>query len=138
MSSEAPISTQLTKAKILLVEDEPHMLQLVSWQLRGFGYGVVEARSAAEALQVLSNDDTGFDLLLTDVVLPDEPNGIDLAQRARQALGPDLKIILTSGYLEEEIIRHYGPPGEDMPLLPKPYTRDELAAALRSVLQARA
>jgi CheY-like chemotaxis protein len=120
------------------VEDEPHVLQLVSWQLRSFGYDVVQARSATEALHIFSLDDNGFDLLFTDVVLPDQPNGIELARRAQRAFGPRLKVLLTSGYLRDEIIRQYGPPDEGMPLLTKPYTREELAAALRSILGARA
>jgi CheY-like chemotaxis protein len=120
-----------------MVEDDPNVLQLVSWHLRGFGYHVVKARSAAEALQILSEGGT-FDLLFTDVVLPDEPDGIELARRARQALGAGLKVLLTSGYRNEEIISHYGSPDEDTLLLPKPYTRDELAAALRTVLGSRA
>jgi CheY-like chemotaxis protein len=125
------------KATVLMVEDDPHLLQLVSWHLRGFGYHVVEACSAAEAVQILSEGGT-FDLLFTDVVLPDEPNGIELARRARQALGAGLKVLLTSGYLNEELMNHYGSPDEDALLLPKPYTRGELAAALRNVLGPRA
>lgn len=125
------------KATVLMVEDDPHLLQLVSWHLRGFGYHVVEARSADEAVQILSQGGT-FDLLFTNVVLPDEPNGIELARRARQALGAGLKVLLTSGYLNEEIMSHYGSPDEGTPFLPKPYTRGELAAALRTVLGPRA
>ena len=125
------------KATVLMVEDDPPLLQLVSWHLRGFGYHVVEAHSAAEALRILSDDGT-FDLIFTNVVLSDEPNGIELARRARQTFGAGLKVLLTSGYLNEEIIRHYGSPDEGTQFLPKPYTRHELAAALRTMLGPRA
>jgi CheY-like chemotaxis protein len=116
--------------KILAVEDDPQTLRLVCWQLQGFGYDVVEARSAIEALQILSMDDDTFNLLFTDVVLKDEINGIELARRARRAFGPHLKVLLTSGYLQEELVRQFGPLDEDMPLLLKPYTLQELAEVL--------
>lgn len=114
------------------------MLQLVCRQMRSFGYEVVEARSATEALQILSVDDNSFGLLFTDVVLPDELSGIELARRARRAFGRELKVLLTSGYPKDEIVQRYGPSDEDIPLLTKPYTREELATALRSVLGPRA
>jgi CheY-like chemotaxis protein len=129
---------QPSKARVLVVEDEPQILRIVCWQLRSFGYAVTEARSATEALQFLSEEGSGFDLLFTDVVLPEELNGIALARWARGACGSSLKVLLTSGYLLEEIVRQFGPLDEGMPLLPKPYTLDTLAAALRSLLGSRA
>jgi CheY-like chemotaxis protein len=125
--------TNLVKATILVVEDDPCALQFLAGQLRRLGYQVVEARSAAKALEVLSLDDEGFDLLLADVVLPDEPNGIELARRARRAFGAGLKVLLTSAYPKEDLAEQYGSLDANMPLLTKPYTREDLTAALHTV-----
>ena len=118
---------------ILLVEDEADVRQLVTWQLRGMGYDVVEAGSATEALHILSIKDD-FDLLFTDVVLSDAISGLELARRVLRAFGSRTKVLLTSGYLKEDLFQEYGLPGREMPLLPKPYTREQLAAAIQGVI----
>ncbi len=118
---------------VLLVEDDANVRQLVSWQLQGMGCAVVEAGSATEALHILSINDS-FDLLFTDVVLSDGISGLELARRVHRAFGSRIKVLLTSGYLKEDLFQEYGPPEEEMRLLPKPYTRDQLAAAIQDVL----
>lgn len=126
------------KTRVLAVEDEPDVLRLVSWQLESLGYEVVEAGSAAEALHILSMDDN-FDLLFADVLLPGDITGLELARRVRRAFGSRIRVLLTSGYLKEDIFRQGGPPsGGEIPLLPKPYTREGLTRAIEDVLGAHA
>src|SRR3712207_3280441 len=107
--------TAPAKAKVLLVEDEPAVLQFVSSQLESFGYEVTAVRSGPEALQVLSLDDS-FDLLFTDVVMPGGVSGVELARRVRRAFGSDLKVLLTSGYPQEFFEQYGGPEGDIPPL----------------------
>jgi CheY-like chemotaxis protein len=62
------------------------------------GYEVVEVRSTAEALHILSLDDS-FDLLFTGLMLHQEITGLELARRVRRAFGSRIKVQLTSDYL---------------------------------------
>jgi signal transduction histidine kinase/CheY-like chemotaxis protein len=119
--------------RVLVVEDEPQVLQFVSDQLKRLGYRVTAVPTGSEALMLLQHP-RSFDLLFTDVVLPRGMSGVEVARRA-QAIDPHLKVLLTSGY-SEEVFEQHGRPGVDMPLLRKPYKSRDLARALREVLDA--
>jgi CheY-like chemotaxis protein len=116
--------------KILIVEDEPQLRRFVHQQLRGLGYEVLEAEAGAPALDML-HANPEIDLLFTDLLMPGGMSGFDLVQRAREFL-PDLRVLLTTGYAAET---------DDMianikePILKKPYKKQQLAQALRSVLE---
>ncbi len=98
---------------------------------RPLRYRVIVARNAAEALEHLHGVER-IDILFSDVVMPGGMNGSQLAVEA-QRVRPGIKVLLTSGYVanldEEQGIGH----GE-LPVLNKPYRRDELARSLRLVL----
>jgi CheY-like chemotaxis protein len=128
-TTPAPVAA---KARVLLVEDEPQVRQFVLSQLLTLGYTVSAAATGREALDLLERG-ACFDLLFTDVVLPKGMSGVELSQRAVR-LCPGLKVLLTSGY-SEEVFEHHGRP-ENIPLLPKPYRRKQLADALSQVLVA--
>ncbi len=87
---------------ILLVEDEPALLGLISHILRNQGYQVLEAGSGVVALELWKHHASEINLLLTDIVLPKGINGIALAETLK-AERPNLKILLTSGYSEQLI-----------------------------------
>ncbi|MDP1913284.1 response regulator [Brevundimonas sp.] len=116
---------------ILIVEDEPAVLNLCLDMLTDLGYRCDVAQDAAEALRRLKSEQH-YDLLFSDVVMPGGINGIELGRRA-VAMRPDLKVLLTSGYLGETA-RHEP---HDFPLIDKPYERSELAARLREMLTGR-
>ena len=119
---------------ILVVEDDPSLLQQVCAQLLSLGYRVHSAANGQSALQVL-RDHPEIDLLFTDIVLPGGMNGRQIAEAA-QAVRPDLKVLYTSGYSENVIIHHHRlDPGIE--LLSKPYRRAELASRIRKVLETR-
>ncbi|HEX2554727.1 MAG TPA: PAS domain S-box protein [Microvirga sp.] len=120
------------KIRILVVEDEPQVLQFVSTQLVSLGYEVTAVANGPDALELLEQDQD-FALLFTDVVLPKGMNGVELTKRAR-TIRPRLKVLLTSGY-SEEAFEHHGRPEEGTQLLRKPYRRKELADTLRKVLE---
>ena len=116
---------------ILLVEDDDMVREFVEGQLRGLGYHVTTAPNADKALVVLKTD-TRIDLLFTDVMMPGEMNGRQLAEAAI-ALRPGLKVLYTSGYTQNAIV-HHGRLDPGVQLLSKPYRRQDLALKLRSVL----
>ncbi|GJD93423.1 ATP-binding protein [Methylobacterium iners] len=116
---------------VLLVEDDEQVFAMAVESLEELRYRVIVARNAAQALEHLRGVER-IDILFSDVVMPGGMNGSQLAVEARR-LRPDLKILLTSGYVanldEGQVIGH----GE-LPVLNKPYRRDELARSLRLVL----
>lgn len=116
---------------ILVVEDDPLILQQLILQLKRLGYNVITADSGPPALAVL-RERSDIDLLFTDVVLPGGMNGRQIAEAAR-ALHPDLKILYTSGYSENAIV-HHGRLDQGVELLSKPYGGSELALKVRKVL----
>jgi PAS domain S-box-containing protein len=119
------------RERILVVEDEPQVLQFVSSQLVSLGYAVTAVSTARDALDLIEQGRC-FDLLFTDVVLPQGMSGVELARQAK-SLCPELKVLLTSGY-SEETFEHHGRPDPSTLLLRKPYRRRELAETLRAVL----
>jgi DNA-binding NtrC family response regulator len=92
----------------------------------GFGYRLVEARDADEALALLQDVD-GFTLMLSDVVMPGACNGIELGERAR-ALRPGLKVVLMTGYAGAE--RDASLDRCPFEVLRKPFDEARLVAAL--------
>lgn len=116
-------------ARILLVEDEETVRETTARLLERLEYHVVTAPHAEAALEVWRSAD-GFDLVLTDVVMPG-PTGIELAEVIR-AEDPGQKILFTSGYPSRELGRDPGDP--PLPFLAKPFTVEELAAKVGEVL----
>jgi CheY-like chemotaxis protein len=117
--------------RILVVEDEPHVRQFVVTQLAKLGYETHETGDGRSALALL-NDNRDFDLLFTDIILPDRMSGLELAVQARK-LQPGLKVLFTSGYSGEAVAKERLA-SETFHLLRKPYRRQELAASLRLAL----
>jgi nitrogen-specific signal transduction histidine kinase/CheY-like chemotaxis protein len=115
---------------VLLVEDDEQVLGMAVDSLEELHYKVVVARNAQEALAHL-REATRIDVMFSDVVMPGGMNGAQLAASAR-ALRPSLKILLTSGYVGEQGVGQEI--ASDLPVLNKPYRRDELARTLRLVL----
>ncbi len=116
---------------ILIVEDDVAMRSLAKRILTNLNYRVLEAKDAPSALRILETA-SSIDLLFSDVVLPSGMNGIDLARETRQHY-PDLKILLTSGYLAELPDRgNLGDLGAE--LIKKPYRKHALAKKILDVL----
>ena len=115
---------------VLIAEDNDLVRTYTAELLRKLGYQVLEAGSGAEAMALLERH-PAVDLLFTDMMMPGGMTGIDLARRARD-LRPDLKTLLTSGYVESAASS--GATAEGMRILRKPYQGQELAKALREIL----
>ncbi len=116
---------------ILIVEDDALVRQYVVTQVKSLGYAALEAANAAEAL-IIIDADKAIDLLFTDVIMPGNMNGRQLADEAARRR-PDLKTLFTSGYTENAIV-HHGRLDSGVLLLAKPYRKSELARMLRTAL----
>ncbi len=117
---------------ILAVEDNTELRRVVARQLIDLGYRLFEAEDGAAALKILESEP--IDLLFTDIVMPGGMNGYDLARTA-VSRWPAMKVLLTSGFPEAKLNGNGGPP-VNMRLLTKPYRKDDLARALRDILDA--
>jgi CheY-like chemotaxis protein len=115
---------------VLVVEDDSGVRSFVASAIRDLGFVVIEADSAAIALDRLG-EDKKITLLLTDVVMPGG-NGRQLAEAA-QALRPNLKVIYMTGYTRNAI-GHNGALDPGVRLLPKPFTVADLQRELTAAL----
>jgi signal transduction histidine kinase len=109
--------------RVLVVEDDEDVLSVTSAMLTQLGYQVVSARNAKDAIVLLKGGDR-FDLLFSDVVMPQGITGVELAREARR-LSNGIKILLTSGYAED-VLRQHGAM-EKFAIIGKPFSRVELA-----------
>ena len=118
--------------RVLLVDDEPYILRILSFKLRREGYTVHEARSAEEAEEILAAHTV--DLLILDVSLATPTNGFDLAARLRRRSSTrDLPVImLTARGFAADILRsrEVGACG----YITKPFSTDEVISQVRSLL----
>lgn len=127
--SEWPPQSALEHARygserVLVVDDEPAVLGVVSRTLQRLGYRIASAGQGEEALAVLERDQD-FDLVLSDIVMP-RMDGRAL-RRAGRARFPTIPMLLMTGYDTES-------GGDDGPILKKPFTAAELATAVRDAL----
>lgn len=118
--------------RILVVEDEPALRALAGQILKRFGYHVTTAESGVHALKVWDEHAGEFDLLLTDMVMPEGVSGSELAERLRRKK-PDLRVIYSSGY-SQEIAGHDLTLENGFDFLQKPYHPMKLAELVRESL----
>jgi signal transduction histidine kinase/CheY-like chemotaxis protein len=119
--------------RLLVVEDNDLVRNSVVRALSGLGYRVAEAADFDRAMDLLRGGEE-VDLLFTDIMLPGQRSGFDLADQAVQA-APGLKILYTSGFVDD-VVKHHGTLSLSLNthLLTKPYSRRDLARKVRDVL----
>ncbi|HTP81547.1 MAG TPA: response regulator [Alphaproteobacteria bacterium] len=126
---EVPTARATRPETILVVEDDAEVQMTVAENLRSLGYKVVTATDGVEALSQLKRGEQ-FDLLFSDIAMPNGMPGDELAKHAAQ-LCRGIRVLLTSGYARTQ-------PGaaavRGIPVLRKPYRQDELAHAVRAAL----
>lgn len=127
----SPAGTLHGTETILLVEDQPELRQLARTILESYGYEVLEASDAEEALHLAERWSAQIHLMLTDVVMPGM-NGWELANRMKR-LRPDTKVIYMSGYAANASPGEIQEAGIDY--LQKPLTPDDLVCKVREVLE---
>ncbi|WP_395710477.1 CHASE3 domain-containing protein [Reyranella sp.] len=116
---------------LLVVEDDEHVRRLTVQSARDLGYSVLHAPGAADALRVLEARPEVV-MLFTDIVMPDM-NGRVLADEALRRR-PDLKVLFTTGFTRNAII-HNGILDADVNFIAKPFSLEEFASKIRSVLE---
>jgi len=129
-----PARLRAENATVLVVEDEPIVLEMAVESLRQLGYEVLTAESGTQALEILKTDKP-IDILFSDVVMPGELNGAQLAAAAAR-VRPDMKVLLTSGYTASVLKEEHGL--DSMPLvLEKPYRPGDLARRFELLTESR-
>jgi two-component system, cell cycle sensor histidine kinase and response regulator CckA len=118
---------------VLLVEDHESVRALTATLLERYGYAVIEATSAQEALRLAEANRGRIDLLLTDVVMPGL-SGAAVAERVRE-LVPGVKVLFMSGYVDDGVVRT-GALAQGSAFLEKPFSVTGLAAKVREALDA--
>ncbi len=126
LSSGAPLQAA-AGISVLVVDDETAVRRFAVRVLEQEGYGVVEARDGVEALELIKQGGTSFEVVVSDIVMP-RLNGVELMQ-ALSVSHPDLPMILMSGYATEALAGL----GIAAPcaILPKPFPSDRLLEEVR-------
>lgn len=119
------------RGTILLVEDEPSMLEITAVLLKKLGYNVLTAETPGRAIELAEQFDGEIHLLMTDVIMP-EMNGRDLA-RTIQRLRPRLNCLYMSGYTAN-VIAHHGILDDGIHFIAKPFSLQGLTDKLIDVL----
>jgi two-component system cell cycle sensor histidine kinase/response regulator CckA len=93
------------------------------------GYSVTQATSGRDAIDIASRRESGFDLVVTDVVMP-HMNGFELAERFAKTHS-ESRILLVSGHLNDDALDHMP---HEFPFLAKPFAPEELTEKVRQLL----
>jgi len=132
-------TTQITvrggSETILLVEDEKPVRELVARVLEKYGYKILQADTGAEAIGIWEQNKAEIALLLTDLVMPDNMNGRELAEELWKRQ-PDLKVVFTSGYSADIVGKDFKIEPETN-FLQKPYHPQLLAITVRRCLDGK-
>ncbi len=116
---------------VMVVEDEPMILELNAICLRDLGLDVVSAGDPEEAINLAKRSDKLFDVLMTDVVMP-KMNGHELAKEI-QKIHPQVKVLYMSGY-PADVVSRKGLLPDSTKFLRKPYSMEDLVAAMKALL----
>ncbi|UZE21242.1 response regulator [Pseudomonas sp. B21-056] len=116
---------------VLVVEDDPSIMMVLSAYLSGAGYRVLQAENGAKAFEILASK-PHLDMIITDFRLQGGISGVQIAEPAVK-LRPELKVIFISGYAQE--VRDTDSPiTRRAPILDKPFDLDELQSIMRTML----
>jgi PAS domain S-box-containing protein len=124
---QAPEHTE----RVLIVEDEPDLMDVAASLFTSMGYDVVTASSGHEAKDLLAKKE--IDILFTDVVMPNGMDGIELASYVRKNY-PDTKIMLASGYPLPALKQRHGSELNEFSFVNTPYRLSDLARTLRTTM----
>jgi CheY-like chemotaxis protein len=122
----------LRARRVLVVEDDSDVREMVVEMLEHLGCTVIAAESGPRALALL---DLGavVDVVVSDVLMPDGMSGFQLAQQIRARL-PHMAIVLTSGMAGDKTVTEAVEP--DLPVLRKPYRIEDISQAIEAAIDA--
>jgi PAS domain S-box-containing protein len=137
MKEEVPVrpSPEAHRGRILVMDDDERILKSTGTLLRTLGYEVDTASSGEEALEKSRHMfETGerYDCVLMDLVVPEGMGGLDTITPMKE-IDPEVYIIVSSGYSQEEVLSNYRDHGFDG-VIPKPYKIEELSSELHRLL----
>jgi CheY-like chemotaxis protein len=120
------------KGTVLVVEDDERVRKLAGRYLQDLGYDILTAENGERAIEVLRSE-LDVELVFSDIVMPGQVNGDDLYLWVK-AHRPEVKVLLTTGLRSEELKEFVGDGEVTVPIgLPKPYTKEQLAEAIRDI-----
>lgn len=122
---------QNNQINILLVEDEPMVMEMTTTMLEIQKYNVIPAKSPEEAIKIAENNSNKIDILITDLIMP-KMNGKELAEKILSS-HPNTKCLFMSGYTADVIAKH-GVLEEDINFIEKPFTMEELSNKIIEIL----
>jgi len=129
----APASHSISKtgltATILVVDDEDLIRKIIDRMLQPMGYCILHAANGDEALTICERWNGAIHLMVTDVTMPGM-NGIDLVECATDRW-PNIKILFITGFATDAAVRRRT---SNHPLLPKPFTCDQLTGKVQELL----
>jgi CheY-like chemotaxis protein len=128
----ASLPSREAKELVLLVEDEPAVRDLARVFLEKLGYRVLCASDVHSAVAAMASSREKVELLLTDVIMPG-CSGRELTQKIRTQC-PDLKVLYMTGYTDDVLLQHQVHHSRAV-VLRKPFTKDQLSACVRAVLE---
>ena len=127
-----PVRADFTgRGRILVVEDEDSVRAFAVRALASRGYTVVEADSGERALEVIDADDIGFELILSDVVMPEMDGPTMLSEIRRK--GITTRVIFMSGYAKDAFERNLETP-DDFAFIQKPFSLKQLLEKVKEVM----
>jgi two-component system cell cycle sensor histidine kinase/response regulator CckA len=131
VSRSTPSLKREGKTTVLVVEDEPAVLKLTSRILTRKGFEVVGVHTPSAALQVFGDDPDAFDVVFSDVVLP-EISGPELVGKLKE-IAPGIGVVYMSGYAPDVVNRH-GMVSQEAVMLQKPFSAEEVVSAINSAI----
>ena len=126
--------TPATGGTVLIADDEPAVLAAANLILRRNGYQTITARDGKEAVQLFHENRGRIDASLLDLTMP-ELDGAEVL-RAIRAVQPDARILVMSGYSEQDVMMRLQGLGE-VSILRKPFTHDALLSRIAAVIGSR-
>ena len=117
---------------ILFVEDDDEVRNFMSQALKSLKYNIIDAPNGLEALNIVKKNNIQLDMLITDVVMP-EMGGKELAEEIVKYF-PGIKILFTSGYTDNHIVRS-GKLNEGINFLLKPFSIKDISKKIRIILE---
>ena len=120
------------RGRVLVVDDEPRVLEFLEKGLTRLGYRVVTAENGGRACEIYSKNSEGFNCVLLDLIMPGM-SGMETYARLK-AINPGVKVILSSGYSSGRVKREAVEAGSPE-FLEKPFTLQELSQAMRKIQQ---